>query len=386
MASGQTRLGSGAGGDSSPVEPNCRLGAPTVLVVGGAGYIGSVLVRDLLADGYRVRVLDSLLAGGESIRGLEACRNFELVEGDLRRRQAMVEAAQGATAVIHLGALVGDPACAADEEETVATNLAAIPMLAAVARASGVTRFLFASTCSVYGAADHLVDERSPLNPVSLYAATKRDAEKILLAAQTPSFDPVVLRLASAFGWSPRPRFDLVVNLLTARAWFGRKIQICNAGQWRPFIHVSDISRAFGLALEAPVDAVGGEIFNVGSSAMNYTLGDLGEQITRRYPGVSVGHVRDGDARSYRVGFDKFRDRLGFECRVGLAEGIAEVAAALGQGRIRDYRDSRYHNVELARRRAAAKTRDDFELAPGAVLAPFQFDAPPIAGCEARGT
>ncbi len=331
-----------------PAQPAPERPVQKVLVVGGAGYIGSVLVRHLLAAGYRVRVLDSLDCGGESLRDLDGHRGFQLVQGDFRHVAPVVRAVKGMDAVIHLGAIVGDPACAVNEDETLETNLAATRLLADVCRASGVSRILFASTCSVYGATDHPVDERSRLNPVSLYAATKIDSERVLLDSRDRNFHPVILRLATAFGWSPRPRFDLVVNLLAAQAAVEKKIVIYNGEQWRPFIHVSDIARAFRLALEAPLAVVSGEIFNVGSDARNVTLRELAETVARLRPGVEVEYADHADSRNYRVKFDKIRGALGLECPTTLEAGIREIQDAFGRGLVADYREPRYSNVQLA--------------------------------------
>jgi nucleoside-diphosphate-sugar epimerase len=322
-----------------------------VLVVGGAGYIGSILVRDLLADGYAVRVLDSLDYGAEPVSGLAAHPSFELIRGDFRHVGPVVQAVKGMDAVIHLGAIVGDPACAVDEDETLETNLAATRLLADVCRASGVSRILFASTCSIYGAAADVVAERSQPHPVSLYAATKIDSEKVLLAARDRHFHPVILRLATAFGWSYRPRFDLVVNLLAAKAAAEKKIQIYNGEQWRPFIHVRDISRAFRAALAAPLPVVSGEIFNTGSNSMNFTLRQLAEKIAALQPGLTVEYVNTCDARNYRVRFDKIQAALGFHCRTSLEAGIQEIVSAVQAGDIGDYREPRYSNVQLVARR-----------------------------------
>jgi nucleoside-diphosphate-sugar epimerase len=338
--------------------------ARSVLVVGGAGYIGSVLVRDLLAEGYRVRVLDSLALGEEPLSRLHGCPDFDLLRGDFRHVEPVVRAAKGMDAVIHLGAIVGDPACAVNEDETLETNLAATRLLAEVARASGVSRILFASTCSVYGACDHVAEERSRLNPVSLYAATKIDSERVLLAARERRFHPVILRLATAFGWSWRPRFDLVVNLLAARAAAEGRIQILNGEQWRPFIHVSDISRAFRRALTAPLEVVSGEVFNAGGNSMNYTLRQLAAEIVRLCPGVAVEYAGSADRRNYRVCFDKIRDRLGFQCRAGLEQGIREILQAVKRGLVTDYRHPRYSNVQLVsdRSRHSSPGAAEFEL------------------------
>ena len=327
-------------------ELSAEMQAPKVLVVGGAGYIGSVLVRDLLAEGYAVRVLDSLLYGEEPLGPLLGHPRFELIRGDFRHVEPVVRAARGVEAVVHLGAIVGDSACAVDEDETLETNLAATRLLADVCRGSGVGRILFASTCSVYGACEQPVEERSAVKPVSLYAATKIDSERVLLAARERYCHPVVFRLGTAFGWSPRPRFDLVVNRLAVQAELDKKIRICNPEQWRPFLHVSDISTAFRLALAAPAEALSGEVFNVGSNAMNFTLGQLADEVAAQTPGLAVEYVSNADSRNYQVCFNKIHDRLGLDCRVPLSQGIAEVQQALRGGLVQDYRELRYSNAQ----------------------------------------
>ena len=326
-----------------PAPPTPR-SIRTVLVVGGAGYIGSVLVRGLIADGYHVRILDSFEFGEEPVRNLYGSSRFEPIRGDFRRIEPGVRATQGVDAVIHLGGIVGDPACGLNEDKTLETNLWATSLLTDVCRAAGVSRLLFASSCSVYGAADHFVDESSSPRPVSLYAATKLDSEKVLLAARDETFHPVIFRLATAFGWSYRPRFDLVVNLLTAQAVSGQKITIYNGEQWRPLIHVDDISRAFRMALAAPVEHVSGETFNVGGEVMNFTLQELAEQILEVEPDLDVEFVDNNDRRSYRVRFDKIRRSLGFHCRTSLRSGILGLRDAIRRGLVSDYREPRYSN------------------------------------------
>ena len=326
-----------------PVERKIR----NVLVVGGAGYIGCGLVRDLLAEGYWVRVLDNMLYGDEAIRDLYQHPSFQFHQGDFREVSPVVRAVKGMDAVIHLGAIVGDPACAVSEDGTLETNLAATRLLADVCRASNVARLLFASTCSVYGAAQEVVDENSELNPVSLYAATKIDSERVLLDAQGRDFHPVIMRLATAFGWSHRPRFDLVVNLLTAKAAQEKKIVIYNGQQWRPFIHVRDISLAFRAALRAPLELVSGQVFNVGSENMNLTLGQLADKISAIEPGLEVEHITNSDARTYRVCFDKIRKHLGFECQVTVEDGVEEMRRHIKAGEVSDYKLAKYSNVQL---------------------------------------
>ena len=237
-----------------------------VLVVGGAGYIGSLLVDRLLEKGYRVRVLDSLLYGDEPLRPVRNHPEFELVVGDCRNIQDVVRAVRGVESIISLAAIVGDPACDQDRGPALETNYAATRMLIEIAKGHGVSRFLFASSCSVYGATDVEMDENAAVQPISLYGQTKVDSERALLDARNDTFHPTVLRFATVFGLGYRPRFDLVVNLLTAKARQEGVITIYNGEQWRPFIHVRDLVEATVRVLESPVRLVSGEVFNVGDA------------------------------------------------------------------------------------------------------------------------
>src|SRR5437016_4228431 len=222
-----------------------------VLVLGGAGYLGSVLTPRLLARGYKVRVLDSFLYGESSIEGVKRHPNFEAVKGDIREIQPVVDAMKDCDAVIDLAAIVGDPACEENRQLAVEVNRAATRMLIDIASGYGIRRFLFASSCSVYGASDFLMDEHSQVAPISTYAQTKVDSENLLIKARGPNFHPTVLRLGTLFGLSHRPRLDLVINLLAAGATITGKVTVFNGTQWRPFLHVSDAARAFIVCLEA---------------------------------------------------------------------------------------------------------------------------------------
>ena len=205
-----------------------------VLVTGAAGYIGSLLVRHLLRLSYRVRALDSLIYGDAAIREVLGHPQLELIVGDARQHDVAAKAIEGVDAVVHLSALVGDPACAIDSDFTIETNFEAARSIGELAKCAGVPRLIFASSCSVYGASSGTLDESSDLNPVSLYAETKIVAERTLLATGDTGFAPVVLRFATVYGMSPRPRFDLAVNLLTARATTEGQITVFGGDQWRP--------------------------------------------------------------------------------------------------------------------------------------------------------
>jgi nucleoside-diphosphate-sugar epimerase len=315
-----------------------------VLVVGGAGYIGSLLVERLLEKGYRVRVLDSLLYGDEPLRPVKNHRHFELIVGDCRNIQDVVRAMRGVESIIHLAAIVGDPACEQDHGPALETNYAATRMLIEIAKGHGVSRFLFASSCSVYGASDVEMDEKSAVQPISLYGQTKVDSERALLEARSDTFHPIILRFATVFGLGYRPRFDLVVNLLTAKARQEGVITIYNGQQWRPFIHVRDLVEAVGRVLESPVRLVGGEVFNVGDARLNHTLTGVADVIRDAFPSVRVEHVENSDRRNYRVSFAKLLSRTGFRARYTLRDGVEEIKKAFDERLIADYTDLRYHN------------------------------------------
>jgi nucleoside-diphosphate-sugar epimerase len=333
-----------------------------VLVVGGAGYIGSMLCHQLLEKGRAVRVLDSLVYGDAAIRDLLSHPKFELQRGDCRNIQDVVKAFSGVKSVVHLAAIVGDPACDLDQALALEVNYNSTRMMIEIAKGQRVERFLFASSCSVYGAADVLMDENAAVGPVSLYGRTKVDSECALLEAANSEFHPVILRLATVFGNSFRPRFDLVVNLLTARAFEDGVITIFNGQQWRPFVHVRDAGRGFIQALDSPLSAVSGEIFNLGDNRLNSTLSGVADQIRAIFPATRIERVDNSDIRNYRVSFDKIRARIGFRCSLNLVDGIRELKSAFESGRITDYQDILYHNQRFlakagARAAAAGATR-----------------------------
>jgi nucleoside-diphosphate-sugar epimerase len=360
------------------VEPRHGCKQPRVkyvLVVGGAGYIGSVLVRKLLEEQYHVRVLDSLMFGDDAIRDLYSDPRFELMIGDFRTVEMTVRALRGMDAVIHLGAIVGDPACALDADYTLSVNTQAVRTIQEICRGYGVRRFLFASTCSVYGAQDHKINEHSPLAPVSLYAQSKIDAEQAILEMQNEEFHPTILRLATAFGMSHRMRFDLVVNLLTAQALNTSKITIFNGDQWRPFIHVKDIARAFVSCLEAPLELVAGQVFNAGDDDSNLTLRELGELVERLVPGTQVASRENSvDKRSYRVDFSKIRDELRFRCLTTVEAGIEEIVRQIRAGRFSDYQDMKYNNA--AHLKSVGKQQLADELLNGVKQRRIRVDQP----------
>jgi len=343
-----------ANSDPIPLLPQPE---KTILVLGGAGYIGSGLLPRLLEHGYKVRLLDLLMFGKEPIAGVLHHPNLELIEADFRQVDKVVEAMRGVDTVVHLGGLVGDPACALDENLTTEINLVATRTIAEIAKGMGVKRFVFASTCSVYGASDMVLNERSSLNPVSLYARSKIASEQVLHKLKSDDFSVVILRFGTIYGLSGRTRFDLVVNLLTAKAVVDKKITVFGGDQWRPFVHVDDASLAVMMAVEASKERVHNETFNVGGNDGNMTLGQVGELIQHLRPEAElIDSGRDGDRRNYRVDFSKIRLVMGFEPQWTVEKGVRQVIDALESGKVRDYRSALYSNVKFLTEETSSDT------------------------------
>jgi len=302
----------------------------------------------LLKRGYRVRLLDGFIFGDEPIANCLGHPRLEVVKADFRNVHDVVYAMRGIESVIHLGAIVGDPACSLDEDLTVEVNLLATRTIAEVAKANQVRRLIFASTCSVYGASDGLLDERSTLNPLSLYARSKIVCERVLLDLRSGDFAPVILRFGTVYGLSGRTRFDLVVNLLAAKALVEGKITVIGKDQWRPFVHVHDAGRAALAALEAQEGQLRDIVFNVGSDEQNYTLGHIGEVIKQLVPSAElICSENPDDRRNYRVNFSRIRTVLKFSPEWTIEAGVRQVVDAIRGGRVIDYRHSKYSNVKF---------------------------------------
>jgi nucleoside-diphosphate-sugar epimerase len=320
-----------------------------VLVTGGAGYIGVCLCEELLDSGRRVRALDALLHGQTAIAERLERAGVELIRGDIRDPDARRAALLDVDAVVHLAAIVGDPACARDPALSQEVNVEAPAALVADAREAGVKRFVFASTCSNYGRmADPTVPitEEGELAPVSLYAEQKVQIEQSLLNGDTGSLTPTCLRFATVYGAAPRMRFDLTVNEFARDLWADRDLEVFGEQFWRPYVHVRDAARGARAVLEAPLDQVAGEVFNVGRSGENYRKLDLVEEIQRQIPTGRVTYVRrDEDPRDYKVSFDKVRERLGFETLMTVPDGISEVIRGLTDGDFPEPFDARYRNT-----------------------------------------
>lgn len=317
-----------------------------VLITGGAGYIGSMVSRELLSRGYEVVVADNLLFGGESLLDLLSHPDFAFSKTDITAAAQVADlfADNHFHAVVHLASIVGDPACKKNPELATRTIWEGSRSLFELCERHQVERFVFASTCSNYGKmeSDALLGEEAPLRPVSLYAELKVRFEQYLLERST-SVGFTILRFATVYGLSLRPRFDLTINEFTRDALLKGELEIYGPQFWRPYCHVRDIAGAVALVLGSEREAVAGKTFNVGSNKENYQKRMIAEEVAKQIPVRLVYVERDEDPRDYRVSFDRVK-ALGFVPQMRLPNGIREIATALRDGLISDPFAAKYVN------------------------------------------
>ncbi len=323
-----------------------------VLITGGAGYVGSPLVYLLLERGYGVTVIDNLSFGGEALLSVLSHPRFHFIKCDITDSGSLAQVFGNDRfdAVVHLAAIVGDPACAKQPELARQVNWEAANTLLQLSEEHRVSRFLFASTCSNYGKMadpESYVDETSPLVPVSLYAELKVAFEReVIAAAKRGGMATTALRFSTVYGLSPRMRFDLTVNEFTRDLTLGRELEIFGPQFWRPYCHVHDFARAMALVLESDTDKVSGEVFNVGDTSENYTKQMLIDEILKVVPDGRVSYVeKKEDPRNYRVRFEKIRDTLDFRISRTVPAGIREIHEVLTHGVILDPDLPRYRNA-----------------------------------------
>jgi nucleoside-diphosphate-sugar epimerase len=338
-----------------------------VFVAGGAGYIGSVLTPLLLERGHRVTVLDRLYFGDTLARPRARFgEKLRVVRGDVRGFDLGLLAS--IDAVVDLSGISNDPSCELEPALTRDVNVGGAKRLAVASREQGVRRYVFSSSCSVYGHGEGLgLTETSRRHPVSLYARAKTEVEDFLLDLGRSSrgqMEVTPLRLATVFGLSPRMRFDLAINVMTKNAYVNRRITVDGGGrQWRPFVHVRDVAHAFELALTTDASKVAGEVFNVGSDANNVQILNLAFRVRDAVPGTEVVHApTDPDLRDYHVSFDKIHRALPFHADKSLDDGIREVLAALREGVV-DPDERRYYTLkQYAFLREAERAHSDLAI------------------------
>ncbi|MDQ0475238.1 NAD-dependent epimerase/dehydratase family protein [Labrys wisconsinensis] len=330
---------------------DARLGSSRVLVTGGAGYMGSMLVRRLLALGHEVAVLDSFLYGHQSLSGLSS--EVTIFHGDVRGASVTQRALDGVDAVVHLGEIVGEPACAFSPALARSVNLDGARRLIDEAVKRGVRHFVYASSCSVYGfdSGDSLLTESSACNPVGIYGQLKLEVERYVKSAHSRDLRSTILRFATLHGPSHRPRLDIVANVMTARAFSTGAITVSGPGSWRPHLSVGDAARAVAIVLQRSVTDAGVDIFNVGDAEQNFTMEGLAHIVQEVVPGTRCT-IEDGgkteNQLSYRVDFRKIYSELGFVPLDTIRRQLKLLLAFLeGEGRVDDPRFSNLRSAEL---------------------------------------
>jgi nucleoside-diphosphate-sugar epimerase len=301
-----------------------------VLVTGAGGYIGSVLTRMLIAAGHEVVGIDRFFFGRQTLP--TASEALQVIESDIRDLEA--GHLKDTHAVIDLAALSNDPSGELDPQATWSINHQARVRVAQLAKQAGVPRYILPSSCSVYGVQDGMLDEESPVNPLTTYARANLKAERDVLELAGGSFCVVVLRQATVYGLSPRMRFDLAINGMVKGFFKNGRIPILRDGtQWRPFIHVRDTSHALMTMVDAPRDIVHGKVFNVGSDEQNMQILPLARSVAEAM-GITFEYewYGDPDHRSYRVSFHKIHEALGFQPKFSPSDGAIEVVNALKDG------------------------------------------------------
>lgn len=313
-----------------------------VLVTGGAGYIGSTLVRLLLEKGYQVKVLDRFFFGRDSLKDIED--KIEIIEEDIRDVRGDVF--KDIETVMDLAAISNDPAGELDPQKTLDINYLGRTRVAHLAKYCGVKRYILASSCSIYGFQENIMTEESNVNPLTTYAEANYLAEKAVLPLSDENFCVTALRQATVFGFSYRMRFDLVVNGMTGAYYnFGKLKMLRDGTQWRPNIHVKDTARAFIVVMEADMEKVNGEIFNVGSDDLNLQIYELGKRICKGIDKpFEYEWYGDPDKRSYKVCFEKIERVLGYETKYTIEDAAKELWDKLDKGVI-DWFDPKTRTV-----------------------------------------
>ena len=317
----------------------------SVLITGGAGYVGSVLTNELVKKKISVKVIDSLVFGDSGISTLIDSKEIEFFNIDIRQTDEVSSILKNVDCVIHLAAIVGDPLCKKIPQAARQINEFATKNLIKLSKKSGIKRFIFASTCSNYGSSENVVNENSPVSPLSLYSECKVNSEKFLLSEKSDSFQPCVLRFATAHGLSPRMRFDLLLQEFLRDALVDKKISIFGQDFWRPLIHVEDMADACISSINSTSELISGQIYNVGSDEENYTKKQLAEIIQSYVSDTEIEIIESKiDPRNYKVSFDKIKTSLNFTTKKSVNDSITEILQAIDSG-VLNPRDSEFTNI-----------------------------------------
>ncbi len=328
-------------------------GIKTILVTGGAGYVGAILIPKLLKKGYKVKVLDLYTYGENIFDDIKDRSNLEEIKGDICDQVILKTVLQNCDAVIHLACISNDPSFELNPELSRKVNFEAFEPLVKISKESGVKRFIYASTCSVYGVSDaENVTEDHPLVPITDYNKYKGLCEPILWEYQSSGFTAVTIRPATVCGYSPRQRFDLTVNILTNHAYNNNHILVFGGKQERPNLHIEDMTDLYCLLLELPDEKIAGKTYNAGYQ--NRSVGDIA-QIVRRVmaeecperPEITVETKPSDDIRSYRISSEKIKRELNFIPRHTIEDAVRDLIQAFKAGKFEDSLNNiRYFNIK----------------------------------------
>jgi len=319
----------------------------TVLITGGAGYVGSALIPELIKEGFHVKVLDLYMFGHDVLNSVQGHPNLEQIKGDIRDKVLLEKIISGCDAVIHLACISNDPSFELNPELGKSINYDAFIPLVDISKSSGVKRFIYASSSSVYGIKEEKnVTEDLPLLPLTDYSKYKAMCEDILMEKKEPGFVTLILRPSTVCGYSPRLRLDLTVNILTNLAVNNRKITVFGGQQMRPNIHIKDMVRAYLKSLEWPDEAIDGKIYNVGFE--NFTVAEIAEKVRSVVgPDIDIVTTPSDDNRSYHVSSEKIKRELGFVAQHSVEEAAQDLFAAFQAGKIpNSMKDIKYYNIK----------------------------------------
>ena len=328
-------------------------GIKTVLVTGGAGYVGAVLVPKLLKKGYKVKVLDLYIYGEDVLAEVKDNPNLEEIKGDIRDQGLLKRILPGCDSVIHLACISNDPSFELNPDLSRSINYDAFEPLVHISKDAGVRRFIYASTCSVYGISNaDKVTEDHPLVPITDYNKYKGLCEPLLLKYQSPEFTTVIIRPATVCGYSPRQRFDLTVNILTNHAYNKKKITVFGGSQTRPNIHIKDITDLYCMLLELPDEKIAGKVYNAGYQ--NRSISDIAalvrQVITDKIPDfgeIKIETTPSDDPRSYRICSEKINRELNFIPKHTIEDAVSDLLEAFQQGKLPNPLDDiRYYNIK----------------------------------------
>mgnify|MGYP001168124325 CR=1 FL=1 len=333
----------------------------SIVVTGGAGYVGSVLVDRLVNEKFNVKVIDSLVFGNDGISHLIDNNSIEFFNVDIRETNKIGEIIENSDCLIHLAAIVGEPLCKKIPNAAKQINEFATKNLVKLSKKNQVKQFIFASTCSNYGSSLEIVNETSPVQPLSLYSECKVNSEKFILEQNSQNFSTSILRFATAHGLSSRMRFDLLVQEFIRDALIDKKISIFGEDFWRPLIHVTDMVDACLKIINNDFEKTSGQIFNVGSDKENYTKKQLAEIILEYLPETQIEIVKSKvDPRNYKVSFEKIQNSLKFNTQRTVRDSVIEILDQIKSGNI-DPRDSEFSNMSKMTEKIKPLTNYQFD-------------------------